>query len=165
MDFGLPNDCKFVSHHYASNSTMDSTKACNGRFVEHVAGVAAVGAVSDFVQKSQPTKGCLTGVRRWVPQNAARLDSEIIYDRDFDYDYFGFKVGTCTAHAAESTSACSVCCVWVRCVWCVLQRTATVLVGQRTPGPSRAARRGRRRWSGRTCSASTGRWWRGPSTC
>ena len=24
-------------------------------------------------------------------QNAARLDSEIIYDRDFDYDYFGFK--------------------------------------------------------------------------
>jgi hypothetical protein len=27
------------------------------------------------------------------PQNAERLDSEIIYDRDFDYDYFGFKVG------------------------------------------------------------------------
>ena len=25
-------------------------------------------------------------------QNAQRLDSEIIYDRDFDYDYFGFKV-------------------------------------------------------------------------
>ena len=25
-------------------------------------------------------------------QNAARLDSEIIYNRDFDYDYFGFKV-------------------------------------------------------------------------
>lgn len=24
-------------------------------------------------------------------QNAARLDSEIIYDRDFEYDYFGFK--------------------------------------------------------------------------
>jgi ribonucleoside-diphosphate reductase subunit M1 len=24
-------------------------------------------------------------------QNAARLDSEIIYNRDFDYDYFGFK--------------------------------------------------------------------------
>ena len=33
---------------------------------------------------------------RWVAcclgsQNAARLDSEIIYDRDFEYDYFGFK--------------------------------------------------------------------------
>ncbi|CAN1828719.1 Ribonucleoside-diphosphate reductase large subunit, partial [Linum perenne] len=27
----------------------------------------------------------------WLFQNAARLDSEIIYDRDFDYDYFGFK--------------------------------------------------------------------------
>ncbi|XXG61012.1 hypothetical protein AAC387_Pa04g2774 [Persea americana] len=26
-----------------------------------------------------------------IMQNAARLDSEIIYDRDFDYDYFGFK--------------------------------------------------------------------------
>jgi len=24
-------------------------------------------------------------------QNTARLDSEIIYDKDFDYDYFGFK--------------------------------------------------------------------------
>lgn len=24
-------------------------------------------------------------------QNATLLDSEIIYDRDFDYDYFGFK--------------------------------------------------------------------------
>lgn len=26
-----------------------------------------------------------------VVKNAVRLDSEIIYDRDFDYDYFGFK--------------------------------------------------------------------------
>ncbi|KAK2972578.1 hypothetical protein RJ640_020131 [Escallonia rubra] len=26
-----------------------------------------------------------------VMKNAARLDSEIIYDRDFDYDFFGFK--------------------------------------------------------------------------
>ncbi|GBG91608.1 hypothetical protein CBR_g52642 [Chara braunii] len=26
-----------------------------------------------------------------VMKNASRLDSEIIYDRDFDYDYFGFK--------------------------------------------------------------------------
>ncbi|KAI3518925.1 hypothetical protein L1887_07824 [Cichorium endivia] len=26
-----------------------------------------------------------------IMQHAARLDSEIIYDRDFDYDYFGFK--------------------------------------------------------------------------
>jgi hypothetical protein len=25
-------------------------------------------------------------------QNAERLDNEIRYDRDFDYDYFGFKV-------------------------------------------------------------------------
>ncbi|KAJ7542211.1 hypothetical protein O6H91_10G094600 [Diphasiastrum complanatum] len=26
-----------------------------------------------------------------IMENATRLDSEIIYDRDFDYDYFGFK--------------------------------------------------------------------------
>eukprot|EP00249_Psilotum_nudum_P010871 c22819_g1_i1 orf=1674-2903(-) len=26
-----------------------------------------------------------------IMKNAARLDSEIIYDRDFDYDFFGFK--------------------------------------------------------------------------
>ena len=25
------------------------------------------------------------------PQNAARFDAEIVYDRDFDYDYFGYK--------------------------------------------------------------------------
>ena len=24
-------------------------------------------------------------------QNADRFDSEIVYDRDFDYDYFGYK--------------------------------------------------------------------------
>ena len=28
-------------------------------------------------------------------QNAEKLDSEIVYDRDFDYDYFGFKVCVC----------------------------------------------------------------------
>lgn len=26
-----------------------------------------------------------------IQANAERLDSEIVYDRDFDYDYFGFK--------------------------------------------------------------------------
>lgn len=26
-----------------------------------------------------------------IEENAERLDSEIVYDRDFDYDYFGFK--------------------------------------------------------------------------
>lgn len=31
-------------------------------------------------------------VRLLAIQNADRLDSEIRYDRDFDYDYFGFKV-------------------------------------------------------------------------
>ena len=28
-----------------------------------------------------------------IVKNAERLDSVVIYDRDFDYDYFGFKVG------------------------------------------------------------------------
>ena len=28
---------------------------------------------------------------RRAQANAERLDSEIVYDRDFDYDYFGFK--------------------------------------------------------------------------
>lgn len=27
-----------------------------------------------------------------IMANSERLDSEIVYDRDFDYDYFGFKV-------------------------------------------------------------------------
>ncbi|KAK3018024.1 hypothetical protein RJ639_004744 [Escallonia herrerae] len=31
------------------------------------------------------------GVYEIIMKNAARLDSEIIYDRDFDYDFFGFK--------------------------------------------------------------------------
>jgi hypothetical protein len=29
----------------------------------------------------------------FVMKNSEKLDSSIIYDRDFDYDYFGFKVG------------------------------------------------------------------------
>ena len=37
-------------------------------------------------------------------QNADRLDSEIIYDRDFDYDYFGFKVSSCSSIAAVQLS-------------------------------------------------------------
>ena len=26
-----------------------------------------------------------------ITENAERFDAEIVYDRDFDYDYFGFK--------------------------------------------------------------------------
>ena len=41
--------------------------------------------LSDFSQRACSQRwNCL--------QNAERLDSEIIYNRDFDYDYFGFKV-------------------------------------------------------------------------
>ena len=36
-------------------------------------------------------------------QNSERLDSEIIYDRDFDYDYFGFKVSLNNCHVAQET--------------------------------------------------------------
>ena len=36
-----------------------------------------------------PTFTCLP---RALLQHAERLDREIVYDRDFDYDYFGFKV-------------------------------------------------------------------------
>ena len=36
-------------------------------------------------------------------QNAERLDSEIIYNRDFDYDYFGFKVRFNLKTAWQST--------------------------------------------------------------
>ena len=43
-------------------------------------------------------------------QNAEKLDSNIIYDRDFDYDYFGFKVGllrqACVAAPRERRDAC-----------------------------------------------------------
>ena len=46
-------------------------------------------------------------------QHAQRLDSQIIYDRDFDYDYFGFKVGhtvatRCTVFVQYNT-AISIC--------------------------------------------------------
>ena len=36
-------------------------------------------------------------------QNSERLDSEIIYDRDFDYDYFGFKVSLNNCHVADGS--------------------------------------------------------------
>ncbi len=39
-------------------------------------------------------------------QNAEKLDSNIIYDRDFDYDYFGFKVSS----AVVNGEYCSVLC-------------------------------------------------------
>ena len=53
----------------------------------------------------------LANLQNWLSlQNAERLDSEIIYNRDFDYDYFGFKVNhgcstqTCAFEHASSSS-------------------------------------------------------------
>ncbi|CAL5332959.1 unnamed protein product [Camellia sinensis] len=46
-----------------------------------------------FCDKKSGQKASLVAddVYEIIMKNAARLDSEIIYDRDFDYDYFGFK--------------------------------------------------------------------------
>ncbi|KEH32877.1 putative ribonucleoside-diphosphate reductase [Medicago truncatula] len=44
---------------------------------------------SETVKKAAPL--IADDVYAIIMKNAARLDSEIIYDRDFDYDYFGFK--------------------------------------------------------------------------
>ena len=44
------------------------------------------GALSAAETQPSPRRPCLTA------QHGERLDSEINYDRDFDYDYFGFKV-------------------------------------------------------------------------
>jgi len=40
-------------------------------------------------------------------QNAEKLDSNIIYDRDFDYDYFGFKVTPAFLQRQLSVPYCS----------------------------------------------------------
>mmetsp|Transcript_15211 Transcript_15211/g.45878 ORF Transcript_15211/g.45878 Transcript_15211/m.45878 type:complete len:868 (+) Transcript_15211:136-2739(+) len=42
-------------------------------------------------KNEQPSPLVAEDVYKIICENAARLDSEIIYDRDFDYDYFGFK--------------------------------------------------------------------------
>ena len=70
-------------------------------------------------------------------QHSQRLDSEIIYDRDFDYDYFGFKVGfnphaiplVCLSDCFKLTSTASYVfvtlstpldsqafCTWLKCI-------------------------------------------------
>lgn len=52
-------------------------------------------------------------IASFLLQNGEKLDSVIIYDRDFDYDYFGFKV-----------RAASYC---MQLVWsCVLTGTTTL---------------------------------------
>ncbi|KAB1201076.1 Ribonucleoside-diphosphate reductase large subunit [Morella rubra] len=47
----------------------------------------------DYTDKRSGKKASLVAddVYHIIMKNAAHLDSEIIYDRDFDYDYFGFK--------------------------------------------------------------------------
>lgn len=42
-------------------------------------------------KNGQPAPLVAEDVYQIVQENAERLDSEIVYDRDFDYDYFGFK--------------------------------------------------------------------------
>lgn len=42
-------------------------------------------------KNGQPAPLVAEDVYQIVQENSERLDSEIVYDRDFDYDYFGFK--------------------------------------------------------------------------
>jgi len=42
-------------------------------------------------KNGEPASLLADDVYEIIQKNAARLDSEIVYDRDFDYDYFGFK--------------------------------------------------------------------------
>ena len=42
-------------------------------------------------KNGQPAPLIAEDVAQIVEENSERLDSEIVYDRDFDYDYFGFK--------------------------------------------------------------------------
>lgn len=41
-----------------------------------------------------------------IMKHADRLNSAIIYDRDFSYNYFGFKVLHCTFKSCESYVNC-----------------------------------------------------------
>eukprot|EP00889_Picochlorum_renovo_P007141 jgi/Picre1/34171/NNA_001645.t1 len=42
-------------------------------------------------KNGEPSPLIAEDVAQIVEEHSARLDSEIVYDRDFDYDYFGFK--------------------------------------------------------------------------
>lgn len=101
-----------------------------------------------------PVDGCSRPV---CLQNAERLDSEIVYDRDFDYDYFGFKVGRkldvgSAGHACWlSASVPGVPAVGAAST-CRLARTSSASF----PIPSHRrslALPWRRPWSGHTCCA------------
>ena len=54
-------------------------------------------------QTGEPAPLVSTEFFDFVMGNAEQLDSAIIYDRDFDYDYFGFKV----RHTAGSSCLAS----------------------------------------------------------
>lgn len=43
-------------------------------------------------KNGQPAPLIATDVYNCIMENGPMLDSAIVYDRDFDYDYFGFKV-------------------------------------------------------------------------
>jgi hypothetical protein len=71
-------------------------------------------------------------------QNAERLDSEIVYDRDFDYDYFGFKVGVMgrgygKQHPSVLASMCFVQ-LWGSWGWCTVLKGCLYL--RRMVGPA-----------------------------
>ncbi|KAG1334762.1 putative Ribonucleoside-diphosphate reductase large subunit [Cocos nucifera] len=55
------------------------------------AGVYKGVTTSQLDELAAETAAAMTTNHPDYASNAARLDSEIIYDRDFDYDYFGFK--------------------------------------------------------------------------
>ena len=101
-------------------------------------------------------------------QHGERLDSEINYDRDFDYDYFGFKVGP--RRVCYSSNQCSG---WLWGCIAALAASARGPLGGHTCAHTHTRAhthmcskpRVHRPWSAPTCCASMARSSSAPSTC
>ncbi|KAJ7525531.1 hypothetical protein O6H91_17G055100 [Diphasiastrum complanatum] len=72
-----------VSIRSIADPVLVAQKACVGVYKEVT--------TSQLDELAAETAASMTTNHPDYALNAARLDSEIIYDRDFDYDYFGFK--------------------------------------------------------------------------
>ncbi len=89
----------------------------------------------------------------WMLQNADRLESEIIYDRDFDYEYFGFKVPcSCLPNFSQCSHSIVPCCLrtaqaslyiasLIRCLHCTSQPQCKMMAKSESVNPTVCAPR------------------------
>ena len=74
---------------------MQNIKTSNLNYIDFVfLHIEVMTDLYNLVDEKSGIRSPMISAKYWkiIKDNAAQLDSTIVYDRDFNYNYFGFKV-------------------------------------------------------------------------